>query len=71
MISVKDQITGRAAGWAGGPLHHWTDSKILVHALYCLLGLSLLQHVRRKAEAAWPGLSVEELSQQLGGDPAD
>ena len=58
-------MTGRAAGRAGGPLHHWTDSKIRAHASYCLLGLSLLQHVRRKAEAAWATLSVEDLKQQL------
>ena len=55
-------------GWVGwGPLHHWTDSKIRVHAFYCMLGLSLLQHVRSQAEAAWPGMSVEELKQQLVG----
>ena len=58
----------KRGGWAGwSPLNHWTDSKIRVHACYCVLGLSLLQHVRRKAEAAWPGLSVEELKEQLGG----
>ena len=58
----------KQGGWVGwGPMHHWTDSQIRVHAFYCMLGLSLRQHVRRKAEAAWPGLSVEELKQHLGG----
>jgi len=50
-------------GW--GPMHHWTDQKIRVHAFYCMLGISLLQYVRRQAEAAWPGLSTEQLLDQL------
>ena len=58
----------KQGGWVGwGPMHHWTDSKIRVHAFYCLLGLSLLQYVRHQAEEAWPGLSVEELKRQLEG----
>ena len=50
-------------GW--GPMHHWTDSKIRVHAFYCMLGISLLQYIHREAEAAWPGLSMEQLIEQL------
>ena len=50
-------------GW--GPMYHWTDQKIRVHAFYCMLGISLLQYVRRQAEAAWPGLSTEQLLDQL------
>jgi hypothetical protein len=46
-------------------MYHWTDQKIRVHAFYCMLGISLLQQVRRHAEAAWPGLSTEELLDQL------
>ena len=46
-------------------MYHWTDQKIRVHAFYCMLGISLLQYVRRQAEAAWPGLSTEELPDQL------
>jgi len=30
-----------------------------------MLGISLLQCTRRQAEAAWPGLSTEELLDQL------
>lgn len=57
----------KGGGWVGwGPMHHWTDSKIRVHAFTCMLGLSLLQHVRRQAEAGWPGLSVETLKRELG-----
>ena len=36
-----------------------------VHAFYCMLGISLLQYVRRQTEPAWPGLSTEELLDQL------
>ena len=54
---------GERLGW--GPMYHWTDQKIRVHAFYCMLGISLLQQVRRQAEAAWPGLSTEELLDQL------
>ncbi|MGA8669615.1 MAG: IS1634 family transposase [Terracidiphilus sp.] len=50
-------------GW--GPMYHWTDQKIRVHAFYCMLGISLLQYVRRLAEPAWPGLSTEQLLDQL------
>jgi transposase len=50
-------------GW--GPMFHWTDSKIRVHAFYCMLGVSLLQYVRKKAQAAWAGLSMEQLLEEL------
>ena len=30
---------------AWGPMHHWTDRKIRIHAFYCTLGISLLQYV--------------------------
>ena len=47
------------------PLYHWTDSKIRVHAFYCLLGLSLLHYVRRQAQSFWPSITLEELQKQL------
>jgi transposase len=47
------------------PMHHWTDSKIRVHAFYCLLGLSLLHYVLRQAQAFWPQLTVEKLQEEL------
>jgi transposase len=50
-------------GW--GPMYHWTDQKIRVHAFYCMLGISLLQYVQRQAQAVWPGLSTEQLLQEL------
>lgn len=48
-----------------GPMFHWTDSKIRVHAFYCLLGISLLRYVHKQAAAVWPGLSTEQLIAEL------
>jgi transposase len=50
-------------GW--GPIYHWTDQKIRVHAFYCMLGISLLQCIYKKAQAAWAGLSMEQLLEEL------
>jgi transposase len=50
-------------GW--GPMHHWTDTKIRVHAFYCMLGISLLQYIHRQAQAAWAGLSMDQLIEEL------
>jgi transposase len=47
------------------PLFHWTDSKIRVHAFYCLLGLSLLHYVHRQARAFWPSITIEKLQEEL------
>ena len=48
-----------------GPMYHWTDSKIRVHAFYCLLGISLLQSIHKTAQVAWPGISMEKLLDEL------
>ena len=50
-------------GW--GPMLHWTDRKIRIHAFYCMLGISLLQHVHKQAQAAWNGISMEQLIDEL------
>jgi transposase len=50
-------------GW--GPMYHWTDSKIRVHAFYCLLGTSLLKYIHRQSQTAWPGLSMEQMLEEL------
>jgi hypothetical protein len=50
-------------GW--GPMHHWTDRKIRIHAFYCMLGISLLQVVHRHAKAAWADLFMEALLEEL------
>ena len=50
-------------GW--GPMHHWTDSKIRIHAFYCMLGISLLQYLHRESQKVWPGLSVDQFLEEL------
>jgi transposase len=50
-------------GW--GPMYHWTDRKIRIHAFYCMLGISLLQHIHKQAQAAWAGISMEQLLEEL------
>jgi transposase len=53
-------------GWLDwGPMYHWTDRKIRIHAFYCMLGISLLQYVHKQARIAWADLSVEQLLQEL------
>ena len=51
-------------GW--GPMYHWTDRKIRIHAFYCMLGISLLQHLHKQAQGAWDGISMEQLLEELG-----
>jgi transposase len=50
-------------GW--GPMYHWTDRKIRIHAFYCMLGISLLQHLHKQAQGAWNGISMEQLLDEL------
>jgi transposase len=58
----------KAGDWLNWqPMYHWTDSKIRVHAFYCLLGLSLLHYVLRQAQTFWPQLTVEKLQEELEG----
>ena len=66
--SVAGPLGLKGGHWLGwGPMHHWTHDKIRVHAFTCMLGVSLLQHVRQGADVVWPSLSMEELKQQLSG----
>src|SRR5215813_14087836 len=48
---------GAWLGW--GPMYHWTDSKIHIHAFYCMLGISLLKYIHKQSQSAWPGLTTE------------
>ena len=48
-----------------GPMYHWTDRKIRIHAFYCMLGISLLQYLHRQAQSAWNGISMEQLLDEL------
>lgn len=50
-------------GW--GPMYHWTDSKIRVHAFYCMLGISLLSYVQAEARKACPQITIEQMKAEL------
>ena len=49
------------------PMFHWTDSKIRVHVLYCVLALAVAHLMRREAQHAGLDLSVRELLDNLSG----
>lgn len=58
---MKDRRIG--AWW---PLHHWTDSKIQVHGLYCTIAVLLRALLWRRARRAGLHLSMSGLLEKLG-----
>jgi transposase len=52
-------------GWS--PMFHWTDSKIRVHAFYCLLALMLTSVLQREVWHKGEPLSINRLLEELGG----
>jgi len=57
---VKDRKIG--SWW---PLHHWTDSKIRVHALYCTLALLLRGLLLRRTRRAGVDIPMKRLLREL------
>lgn len=57
---MKDRHIG--AWW---PLHHWTDSKIQVHGLYCTIAVLLRALLWRRARQAGLRLSMSGLLERL------
>jgi transposase len=49
------------------PMFHWTDQKIRVHVLYCVLALMVAHLLRRQAAHVGLDLSVRELLRTLDG----
>jgi len=49
------------------PMFHWTDQKIRVHVLYCVLALMVARLMCRETERAEMPMSVRELLSHLGG----
>jgi hypothetical protein len=49
------------------PMLHWTDQKIRVHVLYCVLALAVAHLLRRQAAQAGLAMSVRELLATLAG----
>ena len=50
-------------GWE--PMYHWTDQKIRVHALYCVIALTLAGLLQREAHRAGLELSLEAIGWEL------
>ncbi len=48
-----------------GPMYHWTDSKIRIHAFYCMLGISLLNYLHAQALKVCPQITIEQLQVEL------
>ena len=48
-------------------MFHWTDSKIQVHAFYCVLALLLTSLLQRKLARKDEPLSINRLLEELGG----
>ena len=49
------------------PMFHWTDSKIRVHAFYCVLALVLGSLLQRRAAQYGLSLSMQALFKALSG----
>jgi len=47
------------------PMYHWTDQKIRVHGLYCLIALLLVQLLRLLARRAGDSRSVDRILEDL------
>ena len=47
------------------PVHHWTDQKLRVHALYCVIALMILSLLRRKLAQAQIPVSLARMVEQL------
>ena len=52
-------------GWS--PMFHWTDSKIRVHAFYCVLALLLTSLLQRELAQQGLELSIPRMLEELGG----
>jgi transposase len=52
-------------GWS--PMFHWTDSKIQVHAFYCVLALLLASLLQRELARKGESLSINRMLEELGG----
>jgi hypothetical protein len=50
-------------GW--GPMYHWTDSKIRVHAFYGMLRISLWHDVHLHARRVCPQITIDQLKTEL------
>jgi transposase len=62
--AFRDMKNPHFLGWS--PMFHWTDSKIRVHAFYCVLALLLTSLLRRSLHSKGIDLSLTRLMEVLG-----
>jgi len=63
--AFRDMKNPHFLGWS--PMFHWTDSKIRVHAFYCVLALTLTSLLQRRLHQQGLDLSMERMYELLGG----
>ena len=63
--AFRDMKNPHFLGWS--PMFHWTDSKIRVHAFYCVLALTLTSLLQRTLHHQGIDLSLSRMLELLGG----
>ena len=63
--AFRDMKNPHFLGWS--PMFHWTDSKIRVHAFYCVLALLLSSLLQRTLHQKGHALSLQRMFELLGG----
>ena len=63
--AFRDMKNPHFLGWS--PMFHWTDSKIRVHAFYCVLALTLTSLLQRQLHQHGLDLSLSRMMELLGG----
>jgi transposase len=62
--AFRDMKNPHFLGWS--PMFHWTDSKIRVHAFYCVLALMLVSLLQRTFHSKGIDLSLTRMMELLG-----
>jgi transposase len=62
--AFRDMKNPHFLGWS--PMFHWTDSKIRVHAFYCVLALTLTSLLQRSLHQKGLDLSLRRMMELLG-----
>ena len=62
--AFRDMKNPHFLGWS--PMFHWTDSKIRVHAFYCVLALTLVSLLQRNLHQLGVEMSMARMLQTLG-----
>ncbi len=63
--AFRDMKNPHFLGWS--PMFHWTNSKIRVHAFYCVLALTLTSLLQRTLHRHGLDLSLQRMMELLGG----